>query len=71
VRLALEFADEHGRLADRQLEALAAHDLSQHCELELAATLHLPGVRPLGGENAEGDVADELRVEPRLHLAGG
>ena len=38
----------HLRLADGQLEALAAHHLDQDRELQLAAALHLPGVGALG-----------------------
>ena len=51
---------EHLRLADRQLEALAAHQLDEHRELQLAAALHLPRVRARGREDAQRDVADEL-----------
>ena len=43
--LPVDLADEHLRLADRQLEAFAPHDLGEHGELQLAAALHLPGVR--------------------------
>ena len=45
VPLAVDLAHEHLGLADRQLEAFAPHDLGEHGELELAAALHLPGVR--------------------------
>jgi hypothetical protein len=64
VPLAVELARDDLRLADGELEALAAHQLDEHRELELAAALHLPRVRPLGRENAKRDVADELLVEP-------
>ena len=57
------------RLADRQLEPLAPHQLDEHGQLQLAAALHLPGVRALGREHAERDVADELLVEPALEHA--
>ena len=60
VPLAVDVLRQHLRLADRELEALAAHQLDEHRELELAAALHLPGVRPRRGEDAERDVADEL-----------
>src|SRR5690242_7866505 len=40
---------QHLGLADRQFEALAAHQLDEHGELQLAAALHLPGVGPRGG----------------------
>ena len=59
------------RLADGELEALAAHDLDEDRELQLAAALHLPGVRPLGRQHPDRHVADELGVEPVLHQPGG
>ena len=58
------------RLADRQLEPLAAHHLDEDGELELAAALDLPGLGTLGVEDADRDVADDLLVEPPLHAAG-
>jgi hypothetical protein len=60
VQLAVDLAGDDLRLADGELEALAAHDLDEDRELQLAAALHLPGVGPLGGQHAERDVADEL-----------
>ena len=69
VHLAVDEARDDLRLADRQLEALAAHLLDEHLELELAAALHLPGVRPLGRQDAQRDVPDELGAQPRLDLA--
>ncbi len=63
--------DEHLRLADGQFEALPAHQLDEHRELELAAALHLPRVRPPGREHPQRDVADELGVEPQLDGARG
>ena len=47
VALAVDLLRQHLRLADRQLEALAAHQLDEHRELQLAAALHLPRVRAL------------------------
>ena len=57
---AVDLADDDLRLADGQLEALAAHDLDEDRELQLAAALDLPGVRALGVEHADRDVADRL-----------
>ncbi len=45
--------------------------LDENRELQLAAALNLPRVRRLGGKNAQRDVADELRPEPRLDERGG
>ena len=60
VPLAVDLLREHLGLADGELEALAAHQLDEHGELQLASALHLPGVRAQGGEDAQRDVADEL-----------
>ena len=49
---AVDLAGEHLRLADGELEALAAHHLDEHGELQLAAALDLPGVGALGGQHA-------------------
>ena len=64
VHLAVDLARDDLRLADGQLEALAAHHLDEHRELQLAAALHLPRVGPLGRQHAQRHVADELLVEP-------
>ena len=64
-------AGDHLRLADGDLEALAAHDLDEDRELQLAAALHLPGVRALGRQHPDRHVADQLGVEPVHDLAGG
>ena len=70
VDLAVDLAGDDLGLADGELEALAAHHLDEHRELQLAAALHLPGVGAVGGEHAQRHVADQLGVEARLHLAG-
>src|ERR671911_2392553 len=44
VRLALDFASQDLRLADRELEPLSSHDLDENGELKLATALHLPDV---------------------------
>ena len=44
VQLAVDRLRDHLRLADGELEALAAHLLDEDRERELAAALHLPGV---------------------------
>ncbi len=71
VHLAVDRAGHHGGLADGELEALAAHRLHQHRELELAAALHLPRVGTLAREHAQRHVAHHLGVEAVLHEAGG
>jgi hypothetical protein len=48
VGLAVDLA-QTPRLADGELEALAAHHLDQDGQLQLAAALHLPGVGAVGG----------------------
>ncbi len=69
--LAIDLAGDDPRLAGGQLEALAPHHLQQHDELQLATALDLPGVGPLGRQDADRDVAEQLLVEPVLDLAGG
>src|SRR6185503_11907801 len=49
--------------------SLAPHQLDQDRELQLASPLHLPRIRARRREDAQRHVADELRVEPLLHLA--
>ncbi len=51
----------HLRLADGDLEPLAAHQLDEDRELQLAAPLDLPGVGPLGLEQPDAHVADRAR----------
>src|SRR5690606_5016085 len=46
------------RLADRELEALAAHVLDEDRELKLTATLHLPRVRATDVIHADRHVTD-------------
>ena len=58
-------------LPDGEFEAFAAHELHQDRELELPATLYLPGVRTARRKHSQGHVADEFRVKPILDQAGG
>ena len=67
LRATVDLARHDLGLADRQLEALPPHELDQHRELELTATLHLPRVGPLGRRHAQRDVSDQLLIEPLLH----
>ena len=71
VALAVDDARDDLRLADGQLEALATHRLDEHGQLQLAATLDLPGIRALRGVNAQRHVADELLLEAQLDHRGG
>ena len=71
VELAVDDPGDHLRLADGELEALPPHDLDEDRELQLAAALDLPGVRSLGRQHPDRDVADQLGVEPALHQPGG
>ncbi len=70
-RLAVDLADHDLRLADRELEALAAHGLDEHRELQLAPALDLPRVGALGREHPQRHVADQLLLQPVLDLARG
>ena len=71
VELAVDLPGHHLGLAHGQLEALAAHGLDQHGQLQLAPALDLPGVGPLGGADPQRDVADQLGLEAAEDLAGG
>ncbi len=66
VQLAVDGARHHLRLADGQLEALAAHLLDEHGQRQLAAALHLPGVGAADVDDPDRHVADQLLVQPRL-----
>ena len=68
--LAVDLAGDDLGLADGELEALAAHHLDEHRELELAASLHLPRVGAVGGEHAQRHVADQLGVEAATSPGG-
>jgi hypothetical protein len=68
---AVDLADDHLRLADGELEALASHRLDEDRELQLAAALDLPGVGALGRQHPQRHVADELLLQPVLDQAGG
>ncbi len=71
VQLAVDLLRDHLRLADGELEALAAHLLDEDRQGELAAALHLPGVGAADVDDLERDVADELAVEAVLDHARG
>src|SRR3712207_6892103 len=44
--------------------------LDEDGELQFAPALDLPGVGAVGGQDPQRHVADQLGVEPALHLAG-
>ena len=64
---------DHARAADRDLEALAAHGLDQHAQLQFAAAGDLEGVLLGGLGDLDGDVGlglaqQALADHPALHL---
>ena len=61
--------EQHLRARDLQLEALAAHLLDEHGQLELAAAADLERLGGLGGQDLDRDVAEDLAVQPGLDLA--
>ena len=71
VALAFDLLLQHARLPDRQLEALAAHHLDQHGQLQLAAPLHLPCVRAIRLAHTQRNVADQLGLQARVDLTCG
>ena len=70
MELAVDLAGDHLGLANGELETLAAHHLHQHGELELAPTLDLPHIGPVGVRHPERHVADQFRLQPGLDQAG-
>ena len=62
VDRAVDLAQQHLRARHLQLEALAAHLLDQHGQLELAAAAHLERLRRLGRPHLDGDVARAPRA---------
>ena len=71
VHDAVDLARDDARLADGHLEAFAPHLFDEDRERELAAALHLPGVRRLGRKDAKRDVSYELRAKAALHEGRG
>ena len=60
MQLAVDLASEDLGLAHRELEPLAAHQLNEDRQLQLAAALDLPGIRSIRVAHAKRDVADQL-----------
>ncbi len=71
VQLAVDMLGDDLRLADRELEALAAHLLDEDGQCQLATALDLPRVGASDVEHAQRHVADQLGVQTRLDHAGG
>ena len=67
VDLPVDHPCHHLRLANGQFEAFAAHHFHQHRQLQLTAALHLPGVGTVRRLHPDGDVADQLLIQSRLH----
>ena len=65
---AVDLLGDDLRLADGQLEALAAHLLNEDRQGEFASALNLPGVGTLGGQDLQRHVADEFAVQAVLDL---
>src|SRR5699024_4817620 len=71
VHLAVDLPGHDLGLADSEFEALTTHLLDEDRQRQLSATLDLPGVRALGRDDLERDVADEFLVETVLDHPGG
>ena len=69
--LAVDDARDDLGLAHGELEGLAAHELDEDRQLQLATALDLPRVGALRLQHADGDVADQLGLEALLDLVGG
>ena len=59
------------RLAHGQLETLPSQHLNENGELQLAASLHLPGIGSLRRQQSNRDVADKLGIEAALQQPDG
>ena len=70
-QLAVDALGHDGGTRDQQLKALAAHHLNQHGKLQLAAAQHLEGVGGIGLFHADGDVGQQLALQPILDVAAG
>ena len=63
--------EEHARPRDRELEALAAHRLDQHAQLQLAAAGDFDRVLVVGLAHADGDIALGLAQQALADHARG
>jgi len=63
--------EDHLRAADLKLEALAAHRLDQHREMQLTPPADAEDIRLGGIFHPQGDVGRQFTVEPAPQLAGG
>src|ERR1700684_2445819 len=57
----------HRGFPARPFETLATHLFDEHRQRQLTTTLDLPGVRPVNVDDLDRHVADEFRVQARLH----
>ena len=71
MQLSVHLLGNYLWLTNGQLVAFTAHLLHQDGKRQLATTLHLPGVRTLGGQNSHRDVTDQLSVQAVLHESRG
>ena len=53
MQSAVEFTDQNLGLAHRQLEALTAHGLNEHGQLQFTPPLDLPRVGTFGGQDPQ------------------
>ena len=71
MKFPVDGAGDDLRLADRQLEALAAHLLDEYGQRQLTPALHFPGIRAADVDHPDRDVADQFSVQSRLDHACG
>ena len=71
VHIAADLVEDYLRAADLHLEPLAAHLLDQDRELEFSAAADFVRVGRFGGRVFDGDVTQDLLVQPILDLARG
>ena len=61
--LAVDLMEQHLRARHLELEALAAHLLDEHGQLELATAAHLERLGRGGGQHLDRHVAEHLALE--------
>jgi hypothetical protein len=68
---AIDVLDHNLGLTDGEFKALTTHSFDQHCELQLATSLHIPCVGTIRRVDPDTDVAHQFGLEPVLDHSGG
>ena len=71
MRCAIDFFEQHLRLADLQFVAFAAHGLDEDAQVQDATSVDVPFVFAVRGFDAQGEVLLEFSVEALADVAAG